>query len=583
MPSRKTLKQRARRKEKRRALAQRKSESGGANKRKRMATTHRIHSEQKRKKKQRRGGKYERGKNDIPKDAISRAFKASDWRLALTALELTPNATTVQLNKVISCCCKCGRLEDALKLLELMRNPSKTKFPAPTAVSFSMCVKACGEVGESDRAIGLFEQMIRDGVQLDIVACNAAITACRKSGDVDTALKLLARVPKLGLVPDTVSYNAAIGVCASVGRWREATDLLRQMGVAVPTITSSKSRSSCSDDARPDVKTFTSAICACTKAVGMCTKRAEKSAILEQATNILEAMRRVQSLPASTHAHNALISTCANAGNWKKALFVFNEMAREDRDAKWPNPDAVSVRATLAACCRAVTDSDDNEALASAASLLRRVDSGSVRAEDSSNVPLRPDYQMFRTVIQAGASVDSASAREMVREFEKRLSELNLKEMRAVATFRLNGRRFTSVNGHSWEGAADKKEHLKKIDKMLIESCETLMNRLLTKTAYEVDLRALPHSFARDPTKSMDTKRKSLLFHAEKKALGLLLAHNVRDPCVEVSICMCRDCHSAFKHAAKLYRCKIVCDEVQSSRRHIFGLDGLCSCKDAWR
>jgi hypothetical protein len=115
-----------------------------------------------------------------------------------------------------------------------------------------------------------------------------------------------------------------------------------------------------------------------------------------------------------------------------------------------------------------------------------------------------------------------------------------------------------------------------------------MVNRLLKETSYEFDTSALPALFVLDKaSKYSSTKQaRSLTFHAEKKALALLLRSDgpIR---MHVNCKMCRDCHTAFESASELYGRELrvvdgVHDDLSGGFLHVFAA-GACSCARRWR
>jgi pentatricopeptide repeat protein len=119
-------------------------------------------------------------------------------------------------------------------------------------------------------------------------------------------------------------------------------------------------------------------------------------------------------------------------------------------------------------------------------------------------------------------------------------------------------------------------------------ACRQLVNRLLLETSYRFDTSALPALFVLDKAgKFSSTKQaRSLTYHAEKKALALLL-QSPAPICMHVNCKMCRDCHTAFECTSALHGRELrvvdgVHDDLSGGFLHVF-TNGVCSCARRWR
>jgi pentatricopeptide repeat protein len=88
----------------------------------------------------------------------------------------------------ISCCGAEGRWEEALELMEQMRQGgARTR---PNKVSYTAAITACGRAGKAEDAIRLFRIMKKEGLSPDRIAYNALFSALRVAGDSETVSRL---------------------------------------------------------------------------------------------------------------------------------------------------------------------------------------------------------------------------------------------------------------------------------------------------------------------------------------------------------------------------------------------------------
>lgn len=99
-------------------------------------------------------------------------------------------------------------------------------------------------------------------------------------------------------------------------------------------------------------------------------------------------------------------------------------------------------------------------------------------------------------------------------------------------------------------------------------------------TAYRIDHEALPEKGRHIPVLQ---GKEILSHHCEKQALALQVEASPEDrDClwhVDVSLCMCTDCHSFFASASECFEHSITCRDP--STLHLFS-NGICSCGGHW-
>lgn len=278
------------------------------------------------------------------KEAVEQSFVRNNWQLALAALERMREAglvpTTTLVNKVITVCGRHKQWKQALALLNQMRGVEQGPGSGvpPSAVSYSCVVKFVGLAGAVGTALEVLQCMRDDGkVLLDGIALCAAISACRCEPQkrLHEARAFFQEARDKGLA-DVVLYNALLGVYKAGGLWEPAAQLLGDMLAGV------------NGAPQPDAMSFTSAIAACGAA--------------QQPDAALQLLSRMA--PRQVQACNACVTACERSGRWQAALELLADMERNG-----PQPDEITVRAAVFACCGA-------SQLEAAMALFRRVQAG---------------------------------------------------------------------------------------------------------------------------------------------------------------------------------------------------------------
>lgn len=116
-------------------------------------------------------------------------------------------------SSAISCCGSEGRWEEALKLIEIMRQGGPKM--QPNKIAYTAAITSCGKSGQVDYAIQLFRQMKQQGLYADCVAYNSLFTALRISKRSNDAFELwdemLGRNQNINTTTTTLKQRATIG------------------------------------------------------------------------------------------------------------------------------------------------------------------------------------------------------------------------------------------------------------------------------------------------------------------------------------------------------------------------------------
>ncbi|KAL8139189.1 hypothetical protein V2J09_005190 [Rumex salicifolius] len=80
------------------------------------------------------------------------------------------------------------------------------------------------------KAVKLYKEMKRKGIQLDVVAYNTVVNAIGLSESVDFSIRLSKEMNELGCKPNVVTYNIIIKLLCENGRTKEAYEMLHLMG-----------------------------------------------------------------------------------------------------------------------------------------------------------------------------------------------------------------------------------------------------------------------------------------------------------------------------------------------------------------
>lgn len=95
--------------------------------------------------------------------------------------------------------------------------------------TYNLIIQGLGQMGKTEVATSIMDQLSKKGVYMDIVMYNTLINQLGKVGKVEEANCLLDQIITRGMKPDIITYNTLININAKSGRLKEADKYLRRM------------------------------------------------------------------------------------------------------------------------------------------------------------------------------------------------------------------------------------------------------------------------------------------------------------------------------------------------------------------
>ncbi|PSS07499.1 Pentatricopeptide repeat-containing protein [Actinidia chinensis var. chinensis] len=99
----------------------------------------------------------------------------------------------------------------------------------PNAKTYRILMSGWGDIGESDEARKMFDEMLERGCSVDLLAYNSILQSLCKGGNVDEAYRLLREMRPKGLEPDTFTYLIFIRASCDANDIRSAFRVLDRM------------------------------------------------------------------------------------------------------------------------------------------------------------------------------------------------------------------------------------------------------------------------------------------------------------------------------------------------------------------
>jgi pentatricopeptide repeat protein len=125
-------------------------------------------------------------------------------------------------SSLINMYAKCGSLEDAWRVFN--------RIPIHTTISWNAMLGGCAMHGCAQQALGCFEQMCHEGVDMDRVTFIALLSACGHAGLRDEGLHYFESMCLVYSIPAAVEHYACmVDLHGRAGHLHEAEDLMKEM------------------------------------------------------------------------------------------------------------------------------------------------------------------------------------------------------------------------------------------------------------------------------------------------------------------------------------------------------------------
>ena len=148
--------------------------------------------------------------------------------------------TQYHYSAIITACADNGKWEDALQILDDMRDMKlseeknmKYRQP-PNLVIYSAVMNACGRSNRHDKALHVFDTLLAErradkGPPKDTVLFNQALNACRRLRKYSRAYELYAEMYTHKIKRDQVTYGTMLSICDEAGDWVLANEIMKDI------------------------------------------------------------------------------------------------------------------------------------------------------------------------------------------------------------------------------------------------------------------------------------------------------------------------------------------------------------------
>ncbi|XP_057470112.1 pentatricopeptide repeat-containing protein At1g19720 [Actinidia eriantha] len=127
-------------------------------------------------------------------------------------------------NSILAVYAKCGRLSLARRLFEKMEGKDEVSW---NSIISGYCLK--GEIQEARRLLNLMRE---DGIDPVSITWNMLITSYNQLGNCELAVEVMKEMESLGITPDVITWTSMISGFAHNNRTNQALELYREMILA---------------------------------------------------------------------------------------------------------------------------------------------------------------------------------------------------------------------------------------------------------------------------------------------------------------------------------------------------------------
>ncbi|GER57044.1 pentatricopeptide repeat-containing family protein [Striga asiatica] len=127
----------------------------------------------------------------------------------------------VSWNAIISGFCLAGRIDEARKLLESMRDEGF----GPDAITWNLLITSCNHLGRCDLALSLMNEMENLNTRPDVYTWTSMISGLAQNNRTSEALKLFVEMLTAGFRPNSVTVMNALSACTSGKDFRRGNEV----------------------------------------------------------------------------------------------------------------------------------------------------------------------------------------------------------------------------------------------------------------------------------------------------------------------------------------------------------------------
>ncbi|KAE8733814.1 Pentatricopeptide repeat-containing protein [Hibiscus syriacus] len=429
--------------------------------------------------------------------------KLGAYEEARQILDTMPRQDIAAWNALISGYEQNGKSKEALSIYHELQ---QSKIAKPDEITLVSTLSACAQLGALEVGDCIYVYIKELGIKLNCHLTTSLIDMYSKCGDIKKALEIFYSAE----TRDVFVWSAMIAGLAMHGQGKAAIDLFSSMQETM---------------IRPNSVTFTNVLCACSHA-----------GLVKEGKTIFDMMEPVYGIAPELQHYSCMVDILGRAGLLEEAVEFIEKM---------PKPPSESVWGALLGASQI----HGNVELAEwACSRLLELDPQNNGA-----------YVLLSNVYAKNGKWDGVS------RLRKHMRVTGLKKEQGCSRIEVNGVIHEFLAGDNCHPLSN--EIYSKLDEIVVrlKSAGYVPNKSHQRQLIEED----------------DMQEHALNLHSEKLAIafGLLYVEASQPIRIIKNLRVCGDCHSVAKHISRIYNREIILRDRY--RFHHFS-GGHCSCKDYW-
>ncbi|CAM8902989.1 unnamed protein product [Rhodiola kirilowii] len=432
---------------------------------------------------------------------ISGYVRIGDVNSARRMFNKMPERNVVSWNTMIGALVQETLFQEAIELFRVMQ----AEDVKPDRVTLMSVALAAGQLGSLELAKWIHGYITKKNIYCDTKLKTALVDMFGRCGGHKNAMQVFFKIER----KDVSAWTAAIGSAAMVGDGEQAIELFYEMlslGIS------------------PDAIVFVKVLTACSH-----------GGLVKQGTEIFQTMEDVHGISPQVEHYGCLVDLYGRAGLLEDAVNLIRSMSIEPNEIVW---------SSFLAACRI----HKNVELAVYAD-----------KQMTARNAHRPGTQVLLSNIYASAGkwTDVAQVRLQLKEKGHK---------------KIPGLSWIEVDGELHEFISGDELHVNMMNVKLV--LDEINNRLaaagclhdLSNVLLDVEKKEKEYMLSR---------------HSEKMAIAFGLIKTGQGTPIRVmkNLRMCSDCHSFAKSISSLYEREII---VRDNKRFHFFVRGICSCGDYW-
>ncbi|CAK9878571.1 unnamed protein product [Sphagnum jensenii] len=435
---------------------------------------------------------------------------------------------------------KCGSMEDAWRVFNMM--------PSHDVVSWTAMIQGHVKCGHGQKALELYQQMQREGVEADLHTFVAALNACASVAALEEGRDIEERIIQCGCECNVFVASSLIDMYAKCGSMEDAWrvfnkrpshDLVSFNAMILGLVQCAQGEKVLElfqemqqEGVEPDAITFIDI----NDATFVCLlSTCNHASLVYEGLSYFDSMGSVYSISTTVEHYTCIVDLLGRSGHLQEALDLIQTMPFQPNAAVWM---------ALLSSCRIHSDVGMGEHIAKQA---LEADPGNAAG-----------YVLLSNIYAAAGKWDLRA---------------NIQQQRKERGMKKNlGRTWIEVNNKVHTFVVDDQDHPCMLE---IHAELERLSEHMTHEGYVPETEIVLH----DVEQEEDMLR--LCHHSEKLAIafGLISTPPGTPLRITKNLRVCGDCHTASKFISKIVGRAILMRDT--NRFHHFE-DGICSCRDSW-